>query len=179
MCSARMERQCARQKSRKKSNAGVCITRVITRLLLQGKSTRGYASIPSFSCGLKTAFGYVDRRERLLGTEVRGGDVAMPMDVMDIIEAMKNVAVACAAVFGIYLGCRGLRTWREELSGRAKYKTARQILRAVYQLRNGIWLVRASGIREDEIHAAQTHCTVVGSKRLIESRTRSSVGCGG
>lgn len=47
---------------------------------------------------------------------------------MEIIGLILQAAIALAALYGVYLAHKGLRTWREQISGQADYKLAHRIL---------------------------------------------------
>lgn len=67
-----------------------------------------------------------------------------------LVEGLASIATAIAAVVGVGIAWKGLRSWRDEVRGRAKYDVARRVLRAVYEIRNGIAVVRSPFIREGE-----------------------------
>ena len=54
-------------------------------------------------------------------------------------EIGQNIAVACAAIVTAYFGARGLSTWRHELTGKAKFEAARNILKALYEARDAAY----------------------------------------
>lgn len=70
-----------------------------------------------------------------------------------LVEGLASIATAIAAVIGVGIAWKGLRSWRDEVRGRAKYDVARRVLRAVYEVRNGIAVVRSPFIREGEAGA--------------------------
>lgn len=51
-------------------------------------------------------------------------------------EIGQNVTLSIAAIVTAYFGARGLTAWRHELSGRAKFDAARNILKALYEARD-------------------------------------------
>lgn len=66
------------------------------------------------------------------------------------VQSLASVATAVAALIGVGIAWKGLRSWRDEVRGRAKYDVARRVLRAVYEVRNGIAFVRSPFIRKGE-----------------------------
>jgi uncharacterized membrane protein YkvA (DUF1232 family) len=87
-------------------------------------------------------------------TGLRGNGLWTPdMDSLSIdslVQDLASIVTAIAAVIGVGIAWRGLRSWRDEVRGRAKYGVARRVLRAVYEIRNGIAFVRSPLIREGE-----------------------------
>lgn len=62
----------------------------------------------------------------------------MPLiDTVEIwTEIGQNITLSIAAMVTAYFGARGLSAWRRELSGRAKFKAARKILKTLYEARD-------------------------------------------
>jgi hypothetical protein len=69
---------------------------------------------------------------------------------LDIIAAIKDVLVGAAAVTTAGVAIYGLNRWRSELRGRAEFQTARELMRATYQVRDQIRSVRAPFIAAQE-----------------------------
>jgi len=64
------------------------------------------------------------------------------MDDYSVITHVTNIVLAVAALGGVIIAALGLRTWRQELHGRADFELARRIMRGVYELRNQIRQMR-------------------------------------
>lgn len=62
------------------------------------------------------------------------------------ISAAKDIVFGGSAAFTAYFAYRGLSAWREELKGRAEYQLAKDILKAVYRVREGFRHVRNPGM---------------------------------
>ena len=60
----------------------------------------------------------------------------------EIVGMLSDVAVGLAALVAAYVAWRGLKTWKEQLSGTTEYELARRVLRALYAHRDAI-----SGVR--------------------------------
>jgi hypothetical protein len=58
----------------------------------------------------------------------------------------KEQIVSISAVIGVFIAVSGLRTWRKELKGKSEYQKAKDVLKAVYRVRNGFMIVRSPGI---------------------------------
>lgn len=65
-----------------------------------------------------------------------------PSCFAEIVGMLSDVAVGMAAVVAAYVAWRGLKTWKEQLSGTTEYELARRVLRALYTHRNAINGVR-------------------------------------
>ena len=65
-----------------------------------------------------------------------------PSCFAEIVGMLSDVAVGMAAVVAAYVAWRGLKTWKEQLSGTSEYELARRVLRALYTHRNAINGVR-------------------------------------
>ena len=55
----------------------------------------------------------------------------------------KEQIVSISAVIGVFIAVSGLRTWRKELKGKSEYQKAKDVLKAVYRVRNGFMIVRS------------------------------------
>jgi hypothetical protein len=55
----------------------------------------------------------------------------------------KEQIVSISAVIGVFIAVSGLRTWRKELKGKSEYQKAKDVLKAVYRVRNGFMVVRS------------------------------------
>jgi hypothetical protein len=63
--------------------------------------------------------------------------------VLDTLAPLlKDIAVILAAGVAGYVGLRGLSAWRRQLAGRTEYDLARNILTALYKLRDAVKEVR-------------------------------------
>ena len=69
---------------------------------------------------------------------------------LDIITATKDVIVGAAAVTTAAVAVYGVNRWRSEVRGRAEFETARELMRATYQVRDQIRSVRAPFIAAQE-----------------------------
>ena len=69
---------------------------------------------------------------------------------LDIIAAAKDLLIGAAAVTTAAIAVYGVNRWRSELRGRAEFQTARELLRATYQVREKIRSVRAPFIAAQE-----------------------------
>lgn len=58
------------------------------------------------------------------------------------ITLLKDIALIAAAITAIYVGIKGLGTWRRQLRGNTEYTLAKNILTSMYELREAI-----SGVR--------------------------------
>jgi len=66
------------------------------------------------------------------------------------LDGVKDIALAGAAVVTAGAAVRGLRTWRQELRGKADFEAARGLIRATYRLREEIATCRSPLIRAAE-----------------------------
>lgn len=69
---------------------------------------------------------------------------------MDAGTPYIEAITAIAAVFGAAAAWSGVNAWRSELKGRANFDAARNLLRSVYKIREGFFLVRQRLIVESE-----------------------------
>jgi hypothetical protein len=82
-------------------------------------------------------------------------------------EIGQNVAVAFAAIVTVYLGAKGLTAWRHELTGRAKFEAARNILKALYEARDAAYrLLGALRPVPWANYKDQHQCSVIFSEKL-------------
>ena len=66
------------------------------------------------------------------------------------LSALKDLAVAGAAVATAFFAYKGLSAWRSELKGKAEYQIAKDVLRAVYKVRDAFMVVRNPAIWQAE-----------------------------
>ena len=78
-------------------------------------------------------------------------------EIMEILSQLWNLLgkssdqiVALAVAFTALFAYLGLRTWRHELKGRSEYERAKQLLKAVYKVRNSFYQVRHIAIYQFE-----------------------------
>jgi len=64
------------------------------------------------------------------------------MDATDIISIIKDVFLGLSAIAIAFFAWLGLRTWRKELTGKAKFETARNIMQLGLELKQRLGWVR-------------------------------------
>jgi hypothetical protein len=64
----------------------------------------------------------------------------------DWLPIVKDIVVACSAFGAAFIAYRGLGTWQKELKGKSEYQLAKDVLRSVYDVREGFKSVRKPGI---------------------------------
>jgi hypothetical protein len=62
--------------------------------------------------------------------------------VKEYVVILKEITVALAALSAAIFAYLGLSTWRKELKGKAEYEKAKEVLKAVYKVREGFKHVR-------------------------------------
>ncbi len=62
--------------------------------------------------------------------------------ITESIPLLKDIALIAAAIIAIYVGIKGLGTWRRQLRGNTEYTLAKNVLTAIYELREAISSVR-------------------------------------
>lgn len=67
---------------------------------------------------------------------------------------MSEVLKTLAAIVALVIAYSGLSTWARQLRGSDEYNVSRRLLRALFAIREGIWHVRASAIRQGELERA-------------------------
>jgi hypothetical protein len=60
----------------------------------------------------------------------------------EVVPLAKDIILIFAAIIAIYVGIYGLGTWRRQLKVNTEYQLAKNILVAVYELREAISNVR-------------------------------------
>ncbi len=65
-----------------------------------------------------------------------------------IITAFRDLCLALAAIFGLYISYQGLKTWRQKHVGQSNDEVARQLLRSTYGLQRAVWDFRC--MKEDD-----------------------------
>jgi len=58
------------------------------------------------------------------------------------ISELKDIAVAFSALSATYIAYQGLSTWKDELKGKSEYQISKDVLRAVYKVREAFKHVR-------------------------------------
>jgi hypothetical protein len=74
------------------------------------------------------------------------------MNNEEVLNNLSNIVVALAAIATVWLASRGLKTWQDELRGKAGYDAAYRYLVAALKLRREIQNIRNSfqSFREDD-----------------------------
>jgi hypothetical protein len=72
------------------------------------------------------------------------------MNALEIITIIKDIIITLAAILASILGVIGLNTWRRELKGKSQYLKAKEILNAVYKVREAFKYVRNPAIFSSE-----------------------------
>jgi hypothetical protein len=75
------------------------------------------------------------------------------MDLQEIrewVSTSKDAILALAAIWAGIMGFYGLRTWRRELKGKAEFAKAKEVLKAVYRVREAFKHVRHPAIFQYE-----------------------------
>ncbi len=67
-----------------------------------------------------------------------------------MLTIIKDIALTCGALVGIYVAIRGLNTWNRQLRGTSEYDLARRVLRAVYRHRDALKNVRNPAVWVNE-----------------------------
>lgn len=62
--------------------------------------------------------------------------------VAEITSIAKDVVLSLAGVATVFIAWLGLKTWRKELKGKSEYTKAKELLRAVYKVKDGFMHVR-------------------------------------
>lgn len=76
------------------------------------------------------------------------------MTMAEIITAIKDIILACAAIFTACIAFSGVEKWQKELRGKANFDVARGLLKAVYKLRNELSYCRSPFIPASEFPEA-------------------------
>lgn len=78
------------------------------------------------------------------------------------MSVIQPIVVSLAALVGIgfgvigaYVGLRGLSTWRRQLTGNVEFDVARRVLKAVFQVQDGIEYVRTPVTLQGEVESAK------------------------
>ncbi len=64
------------------------------------------------------------------------------MEAIDIFSVVKDVILALSAVVVAVIAFLGLRTWRRELTGKAKFECARKLMQLGYEMRSNFSAAR-------------------------------------
>jgi len=73
-----------------------------------------------------------------------------------MISELKDIAVGFSALCAAYFAYQGLSTWRTELKGKSEYQIAKDVLRAVYKVREAFKHVRGPAIYQYEYPESMT-----------------------
>lgn len=71
-----------------------------------------------------------------------------------ILGGIKEVVVTMAALVGVLIAALGLRSWKQEMKGRADWELARRYLRGLYTVRDAIHALRMPFMSAGEMSAA-------------------------
>ncbi len=72
------------------------------------------------------------------------------MEGADILSVIKDAVLGLSAIAVVVFAWKGLKTWRRELTGRAKFETARSMMRLGFELRANCEAVRNPVTRSSE-----------------------------
>lgn len=75
-------------------------------------------------------------------------------DIVMALSQSKDAFQAVFAVTGLFVAVLGLRAWRRQLAGRTEYELARQLLRAVFRVRDQVNSLRSPFISGGEMYSA-------------------------
>ena len=64
------------------------------------------------------------------------------LTIPEYIALAKDIILAISAAVAAFFAWRGLVTWRKEIKGKSEYETAKQVLKAVYRIREAFVYVR-------------------------------------
>ncbi|MFC1485435.1 hypothetical protein ACFL55_00195 [Candidatus Latescibacterota bacterium] len=96
----------------------------------------------------------------------------------EITSIIQNIVLAICGVATVLIASKGLTTWRKELKGKSEYAKAKEVLKAVYRVRDAFGQVRNSfiyGFEYDEKfldqsgHLKEEH-KYEGNSQLYEDR---------
>ncbi len=73
------------------------------------------------------------------------------MTILESVTLIKDITVACAALFGAIIAKNGLYTWRRQLKGQSEYDLSRRILVTLFKYRDALSLVRRPSILNYEM----------------------------
>jgi hypothetical protein len=73
-----------------------------------------------------------------------------PQELKEFVSIRKDVVVALAAAWAGIIGFLGLQAWRRELKGKAEFAKAKEVLKAVYRVREAFKQVRHPAIFQYE-----------------------------
>jgi len=65
-----------------------------------------------------------------------------PLTIPEYITLAKDIILAISALAAAFIAWRGLATWEEKLKGKSEYEIAKQVLKAVYKVRNAFIIMR-------------------------------------
>lgn len=72
------------------------------------------------------------------------------MSAVDVFSIMKDIFLAGAAGITAYVAYTGLEKWQKELRGKANFQVARELIKAVYKLRDELSYCRSPFISASE-----------------------------
>lgn len=115
--------------------------------------------VGSIGCFRDALFGNHPQDRIFITLQVREPMSYVPLPMASVRESVvlhiiAESVTAAAALVGAVVAVIGLSTWRQQLTGKAKYKLARRLLRAVYKVRDEIAFVRAPFMSAGEIAEA-------------------------
>ncbi|MEX0719938.1 MAG: hypothetical protein WD059_04660 [Balneolaceae bacterium] len=73
---------------------------------------------------------------------------------MESIQVIKEIINIVAPILGLVIAAIGVFTWRIQLKGKTEYELSRRLLKAVYELRDAIKVVRNPAIIPEEVVSA-------------------------
>ena len=93
---------------------------------------------------------------------------------MEWIRIISDMMVGVSAVIVAIIAYFGLEAWKRELKGRATYQTAKELLKAVYEVRNAFEYVRSQAVYADDYppELCNTSGDLLFSKQLEGARAK-------
>lgn len=70
-----------------------------------------------------------------------------------ILSIVQNIVLSLTGIITVVIASKGLNAWRKELKGKYSHDTAKNVLRALYRLRNSFSIVRNAFIFSSEYPA--------------------------
>lgn len=70
-----------------------------------------------------------------------------------ILSIVQNIVLTLTGIITVIIASKGLNAWRKELKGKYSHDTAKNVLRALYRLRNSFSIVRNAFIFSSEYPA--------------------------
>lgn len=75
-------------------------------------------------------------------------------DWLVFLKGLKEIVITLTAITGAIVAIWGLRTWKAQIKGKTEYDLARRLLKAIYEVRESIRIIRAPFISSGEIEKA-------------------------